>query len=1015
MPSDYDKIRADNILEYGQGTRHLSFLGRLYTDRTHFVFELLQNAEDAGASRILFRLFEDRLEVTHDGRPFNEPDVRGVCGVGEGTKAEDLTQIGKFGIGFKSVYAYTSTPEIHSGDESFRIEHYVRPCPVGSRRAGDSWTTLFVFAFNADGIDPNIACREIGARLRNLSARTLLFLRKIHEIEYRLPDQTGDVYLREEVIRGPARQVTVIGQNNGEDEDKNWLIFERPVPVPDGTYQVRVEVAFRLETKTKEGGEDISRIKDAPLVVSFPTEKATRFGFLIQGPYRTTPSRDNIPKDDDWNATLVKETAHLLAQVMPFMKGLGLLTVSLLEALPIRMDDFPPGSMFYPIVVAVREALMDEDLLPADDGTFVSARNAKLARGADLRKLLIHDQLRLLFQSTDTIKWLSGAITQDRTPELRTYLLNELHVEEVTPENFARKITQTFMAGQTDDWFIEFYKYLSGQEALWRASRWHGDAGGLLRTKPIIRLHDNTHVVPFRSNGTMPNAFLPPPEETEFPIVKRSIVCDDQADNFLKRLGLSEPDVFDDIVERVLPKYMKADVSSIPHHEHAADIQKILRAMASDSEAGKKKVTRAARQTPFLKAIDPGGTILFKKPGDIYTDSPNLRLYFSDSANVWFLAEEALTSITDNSVWNELGVAHLPRRILFSDGLPPGEEEYSTRIETIENYDLHHLASFLESLQQTEGFEYKKRAALVLWGYLKEHLDLDPRFFKGRYEWFYYSQHSKSFDSLMLNRLRKAKWIPSLNGSLEKPGDITTDQLVDECLVDSELIEVLSINRGFGRGTSSEAEKRRGLACELGVTLEDIEFLRKHPDEFAQLKAAIASRDEEPIFPTRTVTNPERRQERLRERLADAPEKEYEERERSVRITRGTVDPDLWLRNQYTNDTGQMVCQICKTEMPFKKRDGEYYFEAVEALSEVYFSREYEAQYLALCPLCAAMFKEFVKRDEGAMETFKDALMNSDQPEISLKLGDRNRSVQFVESHFFDIKTILKAKGDGGE
>ena len=45
MPSDYDKIRADNILEYGQGTRHLSFLGRLYTDRTHFIFELLQNAE----------------------------------------------------------------------------------------------------------------------------------------------------------------------------------------------------------------------------------------------------------------------------------------------------------------------------------------------------------------------------------------------------------------------------------------------------------------------------------------------------------------------------------------------------------------------------------------------------------------------------------------------------------------------------------------------------------------------------------------------------------------------------------------------------------------------------------------------------------------------------------------------------------------------------------------------------------------------------------------------------------
>ena len=27
MPADYDKIRDDNIREYGQGTRHLSFLG----------------------------------------------------------------------------------------------------------------------------------------------------------------------------------------------------------------------------------------------------------------------------------------------------------------------------------------------------------------------------------------------------------------------------------------------------------------------------------------------------------------------------------------------------------------------------------------------------------------------------------------------------------------------------------------------------------------------------------------------------------------------------------------------------------------------------------------------------------------------------------------------------------------------------------------------------------------------------------------------------------------------------
>ena len=395
MPSNYDQIRSDNIREYGEGTRHLSFLGRLYTDRTHFVFELLQNAEDAGASKMLFQLSENQLYVFHDGRLFDEEDVRGICGVGEGTKAEDLTQIGKFGIGFKSVYAYTTTPEIHSGHESFRIESYVRPYAVQQRDIGNSWTTLFAFPFNKEDVEPAIACKEISARLRKLSARTLLFLRKMKEIEYRLPDGIDGVYLRDETIRGDAREVTVIGQSNGEEESESWLIFERPVEVPDPgkdcARHAPVEIGFCLEKNEKEQRDEVARVKDSPLVVYFPTEKETRFGFLIQGPYKTTPARDNIPKEDNWNATLVRETACLIADVLPYLKSLGLLSVSLLEALPIRMDNFPPGNMFYPIVVAVREALTAKELLPADDGSFVSARNAKLARGAELRKLLDHD------------------------------------------------------------------------------------------------------------------------------------------------------------------------------------------------------------------------------------------------------------------------------------------------------------------------------------------------------------------------------------------------------------------------------------------------------------------------------------------------------------------------------------------------------------------------------------------------------------------------------------------------
>src|SRR6185437_8464501 len=186
MAADYEEIRSENIARYGWDTAVLELLGHLYSDRTHFIFELIQNAEDAGATEVAFELFGDRLELRHDGRPFTEADVRGICGVGpsgagpsgasRAGKAADLTAIGQFGIGFKAVYAYTRTPQVHSGDEHFRIENYVRPF-AAEPVAGDG--TLFVFPFDHDTVPAAVATAEIAAALTALQPRILLFLRSI--------------------------------------------------------------------------------------------------------------------------------------------------------------------------------------------------------------------------------------------------------------------------------------------------------------------------------------------------------------------------------------------------------------------------------------------------------------------------------------------------------------------------------------------------------------------------------------------------------------------------------------------------------------------------------------------------------------------------------------------------------------------------------------------------------------------------------------------------------------------
>src|SRR5689334_1532154 len=98
MPTDYAAIKQENIARYGTDIGRIGpmLLAHRYDDRAHFIFELLQNAEDAyrrdekqdAPRSVSFELFQTRLEVSHHGRPFDEPDVRGICGIGESTKSK---------------------------------------------------------------------------------------------------------------------------------------------------------------------------------------------------------------------------------------------------------------------------------------------------------------------------------------------------------------------------------------------------------------------------------------------------------------------------------------------------------------------------------------------------------------------------------------------------------------------------------------------------------------------------------------------------------------------------------------------------------------------------------------------------------------------------------------------------------------------------------------------------------------------------------------------------------------
>lgn len=639
MPSDYDRIARENIKRYGTdiGQYGPVLLANLYSDRTHFVYELLQNAEDAEATEVEFRLFKDRLEVCHNGRPFNEADVRGICGLVTGTKADDLTQIGRFGIGFKSVFAYTHAPQVYSVDEAFSIKNYVHPVAVSPVDLADG-ETLFVFPFDNPDVPEHVAFDEIASRLEALGMRTLLFLSHTGQISWSVEGGTSGDYIREtEEISKRIRRVYILAKVSGQEEDEDWLVFRRVVDTTEMAIEaaleaeLAVEVAFQIDVASQDGRPQFIPAANSELVAFFSTAKETHLKFLAQGPYRTTPARDNIPSYDEWNKKLIHETAILVADSITQAKEMGFLTVDFLNLLPISPEEFPENFMFRPLFDEVCRRLQSkEELLPTENGGYTNAQRALLARGRDLAELLSEEQLVLLLGKQG--QWLDTGITRDRTPTLRSYLMSEIGISEVDPERFARQFNEAFIEAQSDDWVVKFYNFLSGQTALLRTPKFAYVGGkkvttreaGLLYTKPIIRLADDKHVAPFTEDDK-PNAYLPGDFASSPKTVKKSLADVEDARRFLTSLGFSSFDIYAEVVEQILPKY-KQDPISVGDEEGLEDSRKIAQALANATVGERTKliIEIKVRSIPILVS-HKGSTeedIYYRPLRDLYLPSP---------------------------------------------------------------------------------------------------------------------------------------------------------------------------------------------------------------------------------------------------------------------------------------------------------------------------------------------------------------------------------------------------------
>lgn len=780
MAIDYGTIRADNKRDWPKIAKIGPMLAGLYADRTHLLFELLQNAEDAlrrrrsdGPRSVTFEIGEDSLRVRHYGEPFNEDDVRSICGIGESTKLEDKTAIGRFGIGFKSVYAWTDRPEIHSAGEHFAIETWVHPVPTAEIDSAPD-ETVIVIPFKDEMADSR---GEIVKALQSDSGSALLFLREIGKIAWSADGESSGHYQREQKpLDDDVHLVTIVGQAGSTDVESSWLVFSEPVE-HEGVPVGHVEIAFSYVAESGDAPARIEPVSSSPLSAYFPTALETYLGFLMQGPYRTTPARDNVPLGDEWNQVLLIQTAKMLKPVLIWLREHGYLTVDALACMPIGS----PGesTRFYPLFQTMKEALSGDAFLPAFPDGHVRLEQGLLGGTEALRKLFSTNQLKALFGLTENVAWLDPGITRDRLRGVYYYLSATLNVREVDTERIIRQMDKAFLEQQPDEWIRSLYEFLNDQAAL-RKQDWFA---GL----PLVRLEDGTHIAP--GAGDPPRAYLPTSASTDFPTVRRTVCDSKDSLDFLKSIGLRESDPIDDVKVNVLPPYL-ADHVSIDDQRYERDLQRIVDTYKAVDGERQRELVRTLSRANFVRVINAGsGEPTFAKPGKTYAPTDTLRGLLRGLEGVLFV-DESVTALQGDDARRLLaacGVSGHMRVSKTKEEVNPHIKRWtdirksagwsnSTGYDEVEDWRLDRLTDLLAILPAADAVR-RNEIARRLWDELLHIASRDHARFRGLYTWFYHTGRYAYIDAHFVDQLNETAWIPTSGGALVKPRDVTIESL----------------------------------------------------------------------------------------------------------------------------------------------------------------------------------------------------------------------------------------------
>ncbi|KAJ9555637.1 hypothetical protein OSB04_010251 [Centaurea solstitialis] len=267
----------------------------LYSQDSHFLLELVQNADDNVypcdvEPTLTFILQETGVVVLNNEQGFSAENIKALCDVGNSTKKEPSAgYIGKKGIGFKSVFRVTDAPEIHSN--GFHIKFDI------------SMVKLVSFCQRSKKSEP-FSVENLISMFSDLHPSLLLFLHRLECIKFRNLLNDSLIVMRKEVVGDGIVNVS-LGK-----EKMTWFVKSRKLKADHIRHDVQTtEISMALMLDDTNGNY-IPKLDHQPVFAFLPLRN---YGlkFIIQADFILPSSREEVDGDSPWNQWLLSEFPNL--------------------------------------------------------------------------------------------------------------------------------------------------------------------------------------------------------------------------------------------------------------------------------------------------------------------------------------------------------------------------------------------------------------------------------------------------------------------------------------------------------------------------------------------------------------------------------------------------------------------------------------------------------------------------------------------------------------------------------